>query len=289
MAANDLDTTMRDRVLDGLGLEQRRLRVDGVGTSVLEGGQGPPLVLLHGAMQAGGLIWWRVVPRLAEHHRVIIPDVPGLGASEPANGPLEPATVVRWLSELVERTCDEEPDLVAHSAPAGLAARFAVVHGRRLRRLVLVDAAGLGPFRPPPGLLFALLGSTARPSARSFERLMRRVMHDFDRVRGEAGVQWEAVAGYAVARAAAPAAKQAMRQLPRSGTKRIPDAALRDLSVATNLVWGRNDPLVPVAIAEAVHARLGWPLHVVDGAGHLPHVERPLAFVDAVAAAVGGR
>ena len=289
MAANDLNTTMRDRVLDELGLEQRRLRVDGVVTSVLEGGEGPPLVLLHGAIQAGGLIWWRAVPRLAEHHRLIVPDVPGLGESEPAGGHLERATVVRWLAQLVEQTCDEEPVLVAHSAPGGLALRFAVEHGHRLRHLVLVDAAGLGPFRPPPGLLFALLGSTARPSPRSFERLMDHVLHDLDAVRRDAGDRWEALAGYTVSRAAMPSVKQAMRRLPRSGTRRIPEAVLDDLAVATALVWGRHDRLVPLAIAEAVHARLGWPLHVIEGAGHLPHVEQPARFVDAVAAAIGRR
>lgn len=287
MAANDVNTTMRDRVLDGLGLEQRRLRLDGVVTSVLEGGQGPPLVLLHGAIQAGGLIWWRAVPRLAEHHRLIVPDVPGLGESEPAGGPLEPATVVRWLAHLVELTCDQEPVLVAHSAPGGLAARFAVEHGHRLRRLVLVDAAGLGPFRPPPGLLFALLGSTARPSARSFERLMGHVLHDLDAVRRGAGDRWEALAGYAVSRAAVPSVKRAMRQLPRSGTKRVPEAALHDLAVPTALIWGRHDRLVPVTVAEAAHARWGWPLRVIEGAGHLPHVEQPDRFVDAVTAVVG--
>ncbi len=289
MAANDVNTTMRDRVLDGLGLVQRRLRVDGVVTSVLEGGEGPPLVLLHGAIQAGGLIWSRAVPRLAEHHRLIIPDVPGLGESEPAGDPLEPATVVRWLTELVELTCHEEPALVAHSAPGGLAARFAVEHGHRLRRLVLVDAAGLGPFRPPPGLLFALVGSTARPSPRSFERLMGHVLYDLDALRQGAGDRWEALAGYAVSRAAVPSVKQAMRQLPRSGTKRIPDAVLHDLAVPTALVWGRHDRLVPLAIAEAAHARLGWPLHVIEGARHLPHVEQPDRFADAVTAVTGRR
>lgn len=229
------------------------------------------------------------MPRLAEHHRLILPDVPGLGESEPAGEPLSPATVIRWLSELVELTCDEAPALVAHSAPGGLAARFAAERGERLRRLVLVDAAGLGPFRPPPGLLFALLASTARPSPRSFERLMRHVLHDLDAVRRDGGARWEALAGYAVSRAAAPSVRQAMRQLPRSGTKRISEAALHDLAVPTALVWGRHDRLVPLAIAEAAHARLRWPLHLVDAAGHLPHVEQPDRFVDAVTAAVGRR
>jgi len=60
-----------------------------------------------------------------------------------------------WLDGLIELSCGEQPILVAHSTPGALAARFAVEHGDRLRRLVLVDAAGLAPFRPSPGLLVA--------------------------------------------------------------------------------------------------------------------------------------
>lgn len=54
----------------------------GVATSVLQAGQGPPL-LLHGGIECGGPYWAPVVSRLAERHLVVVPDVPGLGESEP--------------------------------------------------------------------------------------------------------------------------------------------------------------------------------------------------------------
>jgi pimeloyl-ACP methyl ester carboxylesterase len=276
--------TVREQLLEGLPLNQRHRELAGITTSVLEGGDGPPLVLLHGGIQAGGIIWWRVLPRLVSTHRVVVPDLPGLGESAPA-AHLDARTVAAWLDSLIEVSCEEPPILVAHSTPGALAARFAVEHGDRLRRLVLVDAAGLAPFRPSPGLLVALLRSVLRPTIGSFEGLMGRVMHDLDRVRQQEGERWQALASYTVSRATRPSAKQAMRQVARSGTKAIPRDQLRGIAVPTALLWGSHDRLLPLPIAQAASATLGWSLHVVDDAGHLPHVEQPNAFLNALAAA----
>jgi pimeloyl-ACP methyl ester carboxylesterase len=276
--------TVREQLLEGLPLNQRHRELAGITTSVLEGGDGPPLVLLHGGIQAGGIIWWRVLPRLVSTHRVVVPDLPGLGESAPA-AHLDARTVAAWLDSLIEVSCEEPPILVAHSTPGALAARFAVEHGDRLRRLVLVDAAGLAPFRPSPGLLVALLRSVMRPTIGSFEGLMGRVMHDLDRVRQQEGERWQALASYTVSRATRPSAKQAMRQVASSGTKAIPRDQLRGIAVPTALLWGSHDRLLPLPIAQAASATLGWSLHVVDDAGHLPHVEQPNAFLNALAAA----
>ena len=42
--------------------------------------------------------------------------------------------------------------------------------------------------------------------------------------------------------------------------------------------------MVPLSIGEAAASRHGWPLHVIDGAAHAPHIEQPDAFVDTLAA-----
>jgi pimeloyl-ACP methyl ester carboxylesterase len=248
--------TVREQLLEGLPLNQRHRELAGITTSVLEGGDGPPLVLLHGGIQAGGIIWWRVLPRLVSTHRVVVPDLPGLGESAPA-AHLDARTVAAWLDSLIEVSCEEPPILVAHSTPGALAARFAVEHGDRLRRLVLVDAAGLAPFRPSPGLLVALLRSVMRPTIGSLEGLMGRVMHDLDRVRQQEGERWQALASYTVSRATRPSAKQAMRQVARSGTKAIPRDQLRGIAVPTALLWGSHDRLLPLPIAQAASATLG--------------------------------
>ena len=69
---------MRERLLAGLPVSERRLDVDGVETAVLEGGDGAPLVLLHG-VGSFAAEWGRVIPQLARRHRIIAPDLPGIG------------------------------------------------------------------------------------------------------------------------------------------------------------------------------------------------------------------
>ena len=72
-----------------------------------------------------------------------------------------------------------------------------------------------------------------------------------------------------------------MRHLIRTGTERIPDAELRRIAIPIALLWGRHDRFVPLGLAADASARLGWPLHVIDDAGHVPHIERTDAFLDA--------
>lgn len=52
------------------------------------------------------------------------------------------------------------------------------------------------------------------------------------------------------------------------------------------LVWGRQDPLTRPAIGERLGDTLGWRLQVIEDTGHLPHVEQPQGFVDALRSTV---
>ena len=71
-----------------------------------------------------------------------------------------------------------------------------------------------------------------------------------------------------------------MRQLIKTGTKRVPDAELRRIAVPTGARSGAaTTGSSRSSLAEAASARLGWPLHVIDGAGHVPHIEQPDAFL----------
>lgn len=104
----------RQRMLDGIPVRARRLDVDGVSTSVLDAGSGPPLVLLHGGIETGGAYWAPVISRLAENHRLVVPDVPRLGESEPV-ARLDLPTFDAWFTTLLAQTCEEKPVVVAHS------------------------------------------------------------------------------------------------------------------------------------------------------------------------------
>src|SRR5213592_267914 len=94
----------RERLLAGMPVTERWLQLAGVSTAVLEGGDGPPVVLLHEQGEFAAR-WTRVIPELVNTHRVVAPDLPGHGSSEVADGALDADRMIAWLGELIERTC----------------------------------------------------------------------------------------------------------------------------------------------------------------------------------------
>jgi pimeloyl-ACP methyl ester carboxylesterase len=153
---------MRDRLLAELPVSERRLDVDGIETAVLEGGDGAPLVLLHG-VGSFAPEWARVIPQIVQRRRVIAPDLPGIGESATRAGGLDASAAVTWLESLIAQTCAEPPVVVGHSAGGGLAAHLAIQNPSSIRRVVLVDSSSLGRFRPAPRLIAALVQYGAAP------------------------------------------------------------------------------------------------------------------------------
>ncbi len=272
-------------MLQGLHLEHRRLDVDGIATTVLEGGDGPSLVLLHGGIECGGVYWAPVVAALAERHHLVMPDVPGLGASAPAPR-LDPVAFDRWFADLLRLTCPAPPAVVAHSLLGTLAARFAVRQRALMQRLVVYAGPGVGPYRMPIGLRVVALRFAVRQTARNAERFERFALLDLDAARQRNPEWYDAFSAYTTARAKDRHAKATMRQLIRAGTKQVPDAELRTIDSPTALLWGRDDRMAPLQLAEDASTRLGWPLYIVDGAAHVPHIEQPDSFVSALTDAI---
>lgn len=272
---------VRARLLAGMPVTDRRVQLAGVSTAVLEGGDGPPVVLLHGGIECGGVYWAPVISRLAESHRLVVPDVPGLGESEPL-ARMDDAAFADWFAALIRLTCDEKPTLIAHSLLSSLAARFAARNGDLLRRLVLYGAPGIGPYRLPPGLMVAAIRFDLRPSERNNARFARWAFLDPDRTRQQDPEWYDAFMAYGLSRGAVPHVKRTMRRLIKVGTKQIADAELQRIEVPTDLLWGGHDRMVPLRVGEAASSTLGWPLHVIDDAGHVPHIEQPEAFLEAL-------
>lgn len=156
---------------------------------------------------------------------------------------------------------------------------------------MLVDAGGLaGGVRPAPGVLFALIRHSVRPSQRTARRMLRQVTVDPERVRRQMGERWEPFLAYLVDRSRTPSVKKANRRLLRElGFPPIPPEDLARISVPTTLIWGRHDRVMPLRTAEEASARYGWPLHVIEDAGHISLVEQPEAFLRALQAAIEAR
>jgi len=277
----------RAALLAGLPVSEQHLELAGVATAVLEGGEGPPIVLLHGPGEFAAK-WMRVIPRLVESYRVIAPDLPAHGASAAPAGAADAELALAWLGELVERTCAAPPVLVGHVLGGAIAARFAVARGAALERLVLVDTLGLARFLPAPRFALTLLGVQARPSERTFERFMRHCSVDLDGLREEMGERWKPYMHYNLALARSPRAK-AMRELMRkAGLPPVPAAELAGIEVPVDLIWGREDEANRLRIAERASERYGWPLQVVDDCADDPPRDRPEAFLEALDVVLGG-
>ena len=271
----------RQRLLADVPVTERRLKLAGAETNLLEGGDGPPLVLLHGGIECGGAYWAPVMGRLTESHRVIAPDVPGLGESDPV-GRLDTATFADWLTALIGATCEERPALVAHSLLGTLAGGFAAQDGDALRRLAIYAAPGVGPYRIPLGLRVAAIRFGLRPSEKNSERFDRWAFFDLEGTQRRDGDWLDAFNLYTRARATVPHVKRTMRGLIGSCTKQIPEAELRRIRVPVHLLWARHDRFVGLGVAEEASNRLSWPLHIVERAGHVPHIEQTEAFLRAL-------
>ncbi len=280
----------RKTLLAGLPVGERRRQLAGVSTAVLEGGSdgdGSSIVLLHGPGEFAAT-WLPVLPGLARAHHVVVPDLPGHGASRIDEGPLDAERVLRWLDELIEQTCPAPPVLVGRTVGGAITARFAAGNRRPLAALVLVDTLGLTAFDPAPRFGIALHRFLGSPTRGSYERLMEFCAFDLDRVREHLGARWDPFAAYAVELAGDDHVQAALGSLiGQFAAAAIPPEQLARIDVPTALIWGRHDLATPLSVAEAASARFGWPLHVVENAGDDPALDQPDAFVDALRAALG--
>lgn len=276
---------VRATAMDGLPVEERRRDCAGVSTAVLEGGEGPPVVLLHGPV-ANALHWRRVIPTLAETHRVIAPDLPGQGATA-ATATGTAGEVISWLDALVEQTCDVRPAMVGVTLGGAVAARFAVEHADRLDSLVLVDTLGLAPFAPAPRFGAALNAFLTWPDGATYDDLWRVCAFDLDRMRDAMGARWTSLRHYTVELLDEPEAMRGLGALMEAFALRpIPAEQLARITVPTTLVWGRQDLATTLVVAETASTRYGWTLHVIDDCADEPPLERPEAFLAALAEAI---
>jgi pimeloyl-ACP methyl ester carboxylesterase len=280
---------VRQGLLAELPVTERRMLLAGVSTTVLEGGEGPLVVLLHGPM-GNAAHWMRVIPELVATHRVIAPDLPGHGASQlTGDGRIDAGRVMEWLGEMINQRCGAPPVLVGHLLGGAIAARFASDQGQRLSRLVLVDTFGLRPFQPAPEFGLAVSRFLTQPNERTHTDLWHHCAFDLDALRQRMGEEWQPFEAYNVDRARTPSVQAAVGTLMELfGVPEIPSAGLARVTSPTTLIWGRLDRATPLSVAEEASTRFGWPLHVIEDCNDDPPVEQPEELLRALRAALTG-
>jgi pimeloyl-ACP methyl ester carboxylesterase len=270
----------------------RELLVLGRRINVVDtGGDKPPLLLLHGL---GGLWqnWLLNIPAFMGSHRVIAPDLPGFGGSEMPAGRIS----IQGFARVIDALCDmleiENPVVVGNSMGGFIGAELALAFPTRVRKLVLVSAAGISVeniWREPVMAVGRLLAvGAARTGAKVLPvtrrpRLRRAALQVVVRYPEKLSV---GLASELVAGSGTPGFVGGLDAvLGYSFRDRLPE-----IEVPTLIVWGRNDILIPVEDAHEFERLIGENAHAVifDDTGHLSMLERPARFNELLAEFIAG-
>ena len=125
------------------GFERRQIEAGGTTINLVKGGNGPPLLLLHGYPQTH-TIWHKIAPRLAEEFTVVAADLRGYGDSGKPHGDAEhlaysKRAMAQDQVEVMEQLGFDSFFLVAHDRGARVAHRLTKDHPQRVRKLALLD------------------------------------------------------------------------------------------------------------------------------------------------------
>ena len=130
------------------GFVERFARVNGVRLRYLIGGQGSPVVLLHGYAQTGHM-WRPIMPLLAQRHRVIVPDLRGAGGSAKPPSGYDKKNMAVDIHELTASLKLDRVAIVGHDIGLMVAYAYAAQFPRATERVVLMDAflPGIGDWK----------------------------------------------------------------------------------------------------------------------------------------------
>jgi pyruvate dehydrogenase E2 component (dihydrolipoyllysine-residue acetyltransferase) len=238
-----------------------RLRVLELGS-----GEGAPIIFIHG-FGADLNTWMFNQPALADQHRTIAFDLPGHGGSTKAlKGPVDRGSFAADLDRLLAALGVERFHLVGHSMGGAIALHFVSWQPTRVASLSLIAAAGLGE-----EINGAFIDGFVRMGRRrEAQEVLRLLVHDpaaVSRQMVEDVLRYKRLDGVPGALAAI-AAEWFPNGVQRMGLEPI----AQEPHVPTQLIWGHEDRIIPVAQAQALAGKL--PVHILDRAGHLPHMEK---------------
>src|ERR687892_1040634 len=134
--------------IDNVKFSHHTASVNGIQMHYVIGGQGEPVVLLHGWPETW-YEWHRVMPALAKNYTVIAPDLRGLGdSSKPLTG-YDGKTLAEDIHQLVTQLGFKTIFLVGHDIGSFVAYPYAAAHPSEVERLVIMDVPPPGFFPPP--------------------------------------------------------------------------------------------------------------------------------------------
>jgi pimeloyl-ACP methyl ester carboxylesterase len=259
------------------GFESRVADVGGVRTRYFVGGEGPPLVVVHG-LGGAAVNFTLLAPLLARRHRVLIPDLPGHGRSEPLERADDLTAYADHVAALAELEGMFPAPLVGYSMGGVIALRLAVARPDRVTGLALVAAAGIVSVSRRAEIWLAVTGAL-RPA-----QVMTRFRGTFarrPRLRWLPFGLWGAVDPPALAPEGVlgflegPSQHTDVGMAGRALLKDDPRPDLDHVHCPVLLLWGSRDRLVPLVDGFEYARRLRAPIRTLPAAGHLLVGEQP--------------
>jgi pimeloyl-ACP methyl ester carboxylesterase len=281
-------------------VRHRTVDLDGPVHYIDFGGEGIPLVMVHG-LGGNAMNWMAVGPELAKTHHAVALDLAGFGRTPLFRRSAAVGANADLVHRFIEEVMGEPVVLMGNSMGGHIAILEAADHPRWVSALVLVDPAipGVHVRRPAPAMLGVMAALTIPGLAeivldrrvrmlgpeRLVQETMALVVADQSRVDPallDAHVQLTRERGN-LGRQNSRAFMQATRSLglrmadPRFWTR------VKKITAPTLVVQGDLDRLIPLAAArDLLRRRPDWTLEVIEGVGHVPMMETPDLFVRVV-------
>jgi pimeloyl-ACP methyl ester carboxylesterase len=264
---------------------QRWVTVADRPVSVIEMGEGPAMVFVHG-LSGSWPNWLEQLPVFANDHRVIAMDLPGFGHSPMPTEPITISAYARTLDVLLETLGVSAATLVGNSMGGFVSAELAIAYPQRVERLVLVSAAGISTYRHRDveriepylrrvaPIVAVYTGWTAarsdwvarRPGLRNLT--LGLVTRHPSRL--PAALAAEQLRG---------AGKPGFMQALRANIEYPIKERLPEIACPTLIVWGDEDKVIPVGDASLFAQLIPNSRKVIfEETGHLAMLERPTAF-----------
>ena len=248
---------------------EQMVEAAGANVQVVKGGSGDPLLILHDEMGHPG--WMSFHESLSETFELTIPSHPGFGDSQFLDWIMNMRDLAGWYLTALDDMGVGKVNLMGFSFGGWLAAEMATMHPDRFEKLVLVNPMGI---KPPSGEIFDMFLVVAKEFlTESF--LDPENTPEFEKICPEEPTP-DQVEYWEVAR------EQACRLTwrPYMHYPGLPHLLRRLKGLPTQIIWGRQNPIVPLSAAHVYHESIpGSDLAVIDNCGHRPEIERPDEFV----------
>ena len=244
-------------------------------------GEGPPIVFIHGF--GGDLNNWQFNQEaLAENHATYALDLPGHGGSSKdlGSGHVHVGALAGAVVDFLDAKDIGKAHLVGHSLGGAVALDLALNHADRVASATLVCSAGLGP-----EINMAYIDGFMQAKRRKqLEPVLAMLVADPDMVSRE---MIEDVLKFKRLDGVEAALNRIVDDNFAGGRQALDlTSRLGELAVPVQVIWGRQDRIIPASHAEGLPASV--PVHVLDDAGHMVHMEKAAEVNDLIKRFVAG-